>query len=229
MSESVLPPKPTGPSYQDAPLPPPPPRATGNTNGFAITSLVLAFLPATLWLSVIFGILALVQIRRKGQRGRGLAIAGLSISGAWVLLIAAAIAIGVATGGFAPAADNAAAAVAGKSVFAAQKGQCFTTYDEQTSNIEKVPCDKPHHSEIYGLVMLPGDDTDAYPGDATLSAQARQYCEAEQRNFFATTTPPSDLVMAVYYPDEGTWQHHRHSAVCTFESENGALTAPVAH
>ncbi|MGW4485179.1 DUF4190 domain-containing protein [Amycolatopsis sp. NPDC004368] len=227
MSESVLPPKPTGPSYEDAPLPPPPPRMTGGTNGFAITSLVLAFLPPTWWLSVIFGIIALVQIRRRGQRGRGLAIAGLSISGVWVLLIAAAVAIGIVSGGFAPTADNVA--VGSNSVFAAQKGQCFTTYDEQTSTIAKVPCNQPHHSEIYGLVVLPGDDTDAYPGDATLSAQARQFCEAEQRNFFAATTPPSGLVMAVYYPDEVTWQGRGHSAVCTFESENGALTAPVAH
>lgn len=229
MSESVLPPKPTGPSYQDAPLPPPPPRVTGGTNGFAIAALVLAFLPATVWLSVIFGVIALVQIPRTGRRGRGLAIAGLSISGAWVLLIAIAVTITVVTGGFASSAGSDNVAVAGDSVFAAQKGQCFTTYDERTSNIEKVPCNEPHHSEIYGLVVLPGDDTDAYPGDATLSAQASQYCEAEQRNFFAATTPPSDLVMAVYYPDEGTWQHRGHSAVCTFESKNGALTAPVAH
>ncbi|MEU4671675.1 DUF4190 domain-containing protein [Amycolatopsis sp. NPDC023774] len=223
MSESVLPPKPTGPSYQDAPLPPPPPRAAGKTNGFAIASLVLAFLPISVLLSVIFGVLALSQTRPTGQRGRGLAIAGLCVSGAWLLLIAIAVAIG----GFAPASDDVA--VGGDSVFAAQKGQCFTTYDELTSNIAKVPCDEPHHSEIYGLVALPGGDTDAYPGDSTLSAQARDYCEAEQRNFFATTTPPSDLVMAVYYPDEGSWQHRRRSAVCTFESENGALTAPVVH
>ncbi|WP_326565022.1 DUF4190 domain-containing protein [Amycolatopsis rhabdoformis] len=228
MSESVLPPQPTGPSYEDAPLPPPPPRVTGTTtNGFAITSLVLAFLPATVVLSVIFGIIALVKTRRTGQRGRGLAIAGLSISGAWVLVLIAAVVIV----SLAPAGDKAAVAVpaASNSVFAAQKGQCFTTYDELTSNIEKVPCDKPHHSEIYGLVVLPGDDTDVYPGDQTLSDQARFFCEAEQRNFFAATTPPSDLVMAVYYPDEGTWQHRGHSAVCTFESRNGALTAPVAH
>jgi Domain of unknown function (DUF4190) len=63
------------------PVAPPPP----GTNGFAIASFVLSFCGGLL--SVIFGIIALVQIRKSGQKGKGLAIAGLCISGVWVLLI----------------------------------------------------------------------------------------------------------------------------------------------
>ncbi|WP_326565018.1 hypothetical protein VSH64_24545 [Amycolatopsis rhabdoformis] len=49
--------------------------APAKTSGFATAALVLAFLPINVLLSVIFGILALIPIRRYGRRGRGLAIA----------------------------------------------------------------------------------------------------------------------------------------------------------
>lgn len=72
-----------------APLPPPAAAAVpaaafanGETNGFAIASLVLGIL-WLYWLgsilAIVFGHIALVQIRRKGgnSAGRGMAIAGL--------------------------------------------------------------------------------------------------------------------------------------------------------
>jgi hypothetical protein len=54
--------------------------AAGGTNGYAIASLVLGIL-WLFWigsvLAVIFGHIALNQVHRNGQSGRGLAIAGL--------------------------------------------------------------------------------------------------------------------------------------------------------
>jgi peptidyl-prolyl cis-trans isomerase B (cyclophilin B) len=67
--------------------PPPPPGAYAGyygypqpqpTNAFAIVSLVCAFLFAPL--GIIFGHISLSQIRKTGEEGRGLAIAGLVIS-----------------------------------------------------------------------------------------------------------------------------------------------------
>src|SRR6202050_1260880 len=52
----------------------------------AISSFVLGLLGAfllTAVLSVILGIAAMAEIRRSGQRGRGLAIAGVALSGVW--------------------------------------------------------------------------------------------------------------------------------------------------
>src|SRR5215831_2024091 len=60
---------------------PPPPRRP--TNGFAIASLIFGILGGVV-LSVIFGLVALSQIRRRQQSGRGLAIAGLALSGACI-------------------------------------------------------------------------------------------------------------------------------------------------
>lgn len=67
----------------------------GQTDGFAIAALVLSVLGGIL-LSVIFALVALGRIRKgRRQRGRGMAIAALWISGAWALLIAAVIVLGV--------------------------------------------------------------------------------------------------------------------------------------
>lgn len=78
-----LPQRPAQPYYQ-----PPPP-----WNGFAIASLVLS---VALWgvgsiLGVIFGHIALRQITRTGEQGRGLAIAGLVVGYVGLLLAIASI------------------------------------------------------------------------------------------------------------------------------------------
>lgn len=61
------------------------------TNGLAIASLVcgicgfLYLIPA--FLGIIFGCVALSQIKRQGTDGRGLAIAGIATGSSWLGLI----------------------------------------------------------------------------------------------------------------------------------------------
>ena len=81
----------------------PPYAAPGNTNGFAIASLVVSILGGWLpfigaVLAIIFGIVGLNQTRARGERGRGLAIAGLAIGIAGLLFWIAIFAV-AATGG----------------------------------------------------------------------------------------------------------------------------------
>ncbi|WP_219844172.1 DUF4190 domain-containing protein [Arthrobacter sp. MYb213] len=54
------------------------------TNVFAILALILGIL--TGFFGIIFGHLALNQIQRTGQSGRGMALAGLIIGYAWLAL-----------------------------------------------------------------------------------------------------------------------------------------------
>lgn len=91
---------PPGPPPQQ---PPPPPQAPGqagypqlppygyyqapasaSTNGFAIASLVCAFLCSPLGL--IFGLVARSQIQRTGEGGHGLATAGIVVSAVFLAL-----------------------------------------------------------------------------------------------------------------------------------------------
>ncbi|MEV6837639.1 DUF4190 domain-containing protein [Streptomyces sp. NPDC051133] len=61
-------------------------------NGLAITSLVLGVLCCLPGLGLVFGLVALWRIRRRGERGTGLAVAGsvLSVIGLalWALMLA---------------------------------------------------------------------------------------------------------------------------------------------
>jgi len=58
---------------------------SAGTNGFAIASLICAFL---CWpLGIIFGFIAKSQIKQRGQGGDGLATAGLVISFIWLALL----------------------------------------------------------------------------------------------------------------------------------------------
>ena len=57
----------------------------GSTNGMAIASLVTAFFCSLVGL--ICGIIALNQIKTSGQGGKGLAIAGIVISGLSILSV----------------------------------------------------------------------------------------------------------------------------------------------
>jgi hypothetical protein len=73
------------PPYPGQPYPPPygyPYRPT--TNGLAVAGFVCSFFGLVGVLGIIFGCVALAQIRRRGQRGQGLAIAGLVIGSFWV-------------------------------------------------------------------------------------------------------------------------------------------------
>ncbi len=80
------------------PYPPPYPAYSmaRSTNGLAIAALVLGIV-CVYWvtsiLAVIFGHIALSQIRVSGQRGRGLAIAGLVLGYAWLGLLALLIVV----------------------------------------------------------------------------------------------------------------------------------------
>jgi hypothetical protein len=68
------------------PGPPPYPPYRRRTNGFAVAALIFGILGGVI-LSVIFGCVALSQIRRRGDGGSSLAIAGLVLSGVWTALI----------------------------------------------------------------------------------------------------------------------------------------------
>lgn len=61
---------------------------TDRINTLSIAGFVLAFVANVVGLVV--SVIALVQIGRTGERGRGLAIAGIVVGGSWVALLGAA-------------------------------------------------------------------------------------------------------------------------------------------
>jgi hypothetical protein len=125
-------------------VPPPDRKRPGGTNGWAIAAFVLGILGGTI-LSVIFAIVALVQIRRSHQRGRGLAVAALVISAVWIAIIASVIAYGVSTQGNSVRATDLGI------------GDCVKdAYDDQLPTwVKRVGCDRPHHGEVFAVLTQP--------------------------------------------------------------------------
>jgi Domain of unknown function (DUF4190) len=84
-----------------------PPRVVLGTNGLAVTSLVLGIL-WIYWvgsiLALVFGYVALVQIRERNESGRGMAIAGIVLGwiGVGIGLLALVIALIVSATGNGP-------------------------------------------------------------------------------------------------------------------------------
>jgi hypothetical protein len=84
---------PTGPGAPPpAGYPAPAPAPQQGTNGLAIAGLILAFLFAPI--GFILSIVGLVQARKRGQRGRGLAIGGIVVSVLAMIVFGAMVAAG---------------------------------------------------------------------------------------------------------------------------------------
>ena len=134
--------------YPPPPYPYPPPRHT--TSGWAIAAFLLGFL-SCVPLSVIFGIIALVKTKDGRQRGRGLAIAGMAISGLWVVGLIAAL-----------AALHFTSLVAGtvESGESLMVGQCVDeTPQSEAAGAEVgarnlVGCDQPHSDEVFAVLSV---------------------------------------------------------------------------
>lgn len=75
-------------------LPPywPRPVATLPLDGFAVAALIFGIIGGWIF-GIGFGVAALSRINRGERRGRGLAIAGLWLSAAWLLILAFAVAL----------------------------------------------------------------------------------------------------------------------------------------
>lgn len=83
--------------------------APQGTNGLAIASLVLGicgFFCVTSFAGLGLGIGALAQIRRTGQPGRGMAVAGLVLSGLWIVLFLVLLAVGHGGSGAGPGVQD---------------------------------------------------------------------------------------------------------------------------
>lgn len=185
---------------------PPDPKRAGGTNGWAIAAFVLGILGGTI-LSVIFAIVALFQIRGRHQRGRGLAIAALVISAAWIAVITSLIAYGVSA--------------QGKTVLATdlRTGDCVKdTYEgELPASVKRVRCDRPHYGEVFAVETLPADAP--YPGDQPATARGDE-CGPKFFDYAPNSPEGPTFRVAVAYPTADGWANGDRSVVCVAVSEH---------
>ncbi len=190
-------------AYPPGPYPPPwypqHPPYRPPTSGFAIASLVCGALGGIL-LSVVFGVIALAKTKPGGQRGRGMAIGGLVLSGVWAVVIAVAVAF---------VALSPTHTVSARDI---KVGDCFAELPtgNRISSVDTVSCERPHAAEVAGVVTIPDGP---FPGDSGFSAYGKE-CKDSLASYSATALMDPNIDLAVMKPTPESWQHGDRAMVC---------------
>jgi Domain of unknown function (DUF4190)/Septum formation len=181
------------------PYAPPPPR---KTSGFAIASFVFGLIGGVI-LSVVFGIIALRRIDRRGLAGKGFAIAGLVLSGLWTLLIVVIVVIGLATGADRDPSGRVTDS-GSESVFDLRVGDCMNGLEETDLefSVDVTPCAEPHGAEVVSQFDLPRGD---WPGMAFVTREAESRCPSEVESSAAGVPRAGKIEVFYFHPTENSW------------------------
>jgi hypothetical protein len=94
--------------------------------------------------------------------------------------------------------------------------------------IPVVPCDEPHHGEVFGVTRL--DDSVGGPGEVPSQPQlweaADAYCYPRFDEFVGTTWAASELTYWPVAPSQESWEEGDRKVACVVESES-AVTATL--
>jgi hypothetical protein len=208
------------PAMQYAPVPPPP----RGYNGFAIASAALGLIGGVL-LSVIFGIVGLVQVRKTGQAGKGMAITGLVLSGLWVVGIGVAIAIAIAS----EAGRDTSGAVNNEGSVTTTElrpGDCVREVSESKSiyDVPAVPCSQRHQGEVFAVFTLPAGN---WPGEQAVVKKAEDGCSSRLAGYSKRAAKDENLQVFFIYPaDTASWRRDR-SVTCLVTDRDGKLTGSL--
>jgi hypothetical protein len=216
------------------------------TSVLAIVSLVAAFVCGPLGL--ILGIIALVQINKTGQKGKGLAIAG-AVLGAISLVLSFVFVIPLLRAGSDPTTTSGTASTSSSSsdssttsstssttsdspstdtvdAFSIKIGDCFLDPNvSQVSSLEIVPCSQPHFAEAFHKFDL----TDATMPDETLMKQrASDGCTPAFDAFIGVAYNDSALDYYYFTPTTESWASGDREILCAVLDPAGDTTGSLA-
>ncbi|MFJ2767698.1 DUF4190 domain-containing protein [Streptomyces sp. NPDC087300] len=187
-------------------------------NGFAIASLVLGILCCIPGVGLILGLVGLSQIKKKGERGKGLAIAGSILSALGAVLLVLAVTTGTArdfVDGFREAARESRSAT-----FPVGKGGCFNVPDSDLGSttyeyeIDEVPCARPHDAEVFASFRV---NNDSFPGDAAVQRLAERRCTAYATSYSKGSSADLSSAEVVFFvPDRATWRSGNRHITCLY-------------
>ncbi|MDQ0751065.1 hypothetical protein QF034_005296 [Streptomyces africanus] len=184
-----------------------------SVNALAVAALVLGvlcFLPAA---GLVLGLIALRQIGRNGQSGRGLAIAGAVLSSVGIALWAVTLSTGVLSDAWEGFKDGAQ----GNESLSLEKGDCFDAPDGlegDTYDVDRVSCAGRHDGEVFAVVTLPGG---AFPGDAEITDIADEKCYALQDQYAMDSwAMPADVDVYYLMPSRDSWRYGDRAISCVF-------------
>lgn len=183
------------------------------TNRFAAVALATGLCGMVLF-AVGFGVAALVQIRRRNEKGRGMAVGGLVAAGAWgVLIVTVVLTVAMAGTG-----DSGGKGMGTFQLYP-RAGQCFDfTGRTRSINTDIVECDLPHDGEMVLVFSLPAGP---WPGDAEVSRLGTAGCQERIRERFRTRTPVEGGSVFALYPRRFSWRIGNREVNCAITADGG--------
>ena len=202
------------------------PMPTGKTSGWAITSFVLGLIGVVL-LSLIFGILALRRIKRTGQRGRGLAIAGLVLSAVWVVLFIIIAVVGNLGSATRSPSTGGITHSGNLSVFSLSVGDCFNNPPGATSltTVTAIPCTQAHNAQIYAKFNVSGSIVN-YPGTSSLTRLATSGCNARV-GILDKSKITNSMTIRFLYPLADSWLGGNRTIACMIANPTSNITSSL--
>ncbi|MEU0369300.1 DUF4190 domain-containing protein [Streptomyces sp. NPDC006283] len=207
---------PQQPYAQHQPYARPPQRPA--VNGLAITSLVVGIVCCLPPLGLVLGAVALGQLRRKGERGKGMAVAGIVLSSLSTLLVLLMVVTGEAREAWNGMRDGFKEAARSKSTQDLRKGDCFgvpgSDLEGEVVDVDVVDCDEEHDAEVTGAYRL--KKSDPAPGSPTGEAFAAERC-LEINDAYAPDSwaLPKDVQSYYYLPTEESWARGDRTVTCS--------------
>jgi hypothetical protein len=183
----------------------------------AVLALVTG-LVALVPISVASGVASLIGIRRTGRGGHGMAMAGLFLSAAWVIIGVAVGTVGVLTHGF-----NKPVVIKYReaAVFTLHEGDCVDSPNGQLVSI--LPCSTPHEAEVFATFALPQA---RWPGTAAIATEASSGCGSRLDGYLNPQLAIS-LSQSFVYPNQVAWTAGTRTVVCEVRASSGQLTGSV--
>ncbi|MEU1592889.1 DUF4190 domain-containing protein [Streptomyces sp. NPDC005708] len=200
-------------------------------NALAVTALVLGILCCLPGVGLLLGLIALSQIKRRGERGRGLAIGGIVMSSIGLVLVVLAFATGGVHDFWDGFKDGARNAPGNGVTFSVKKGECFDapggSLEGEAYDVDKVPCSGEHQAEVFANFMLPDG---GYPGDSAVGRKADSRCYALQDTYAMDVWAiPDDVDVYYFTPTRESWAFGDREVTCMFGNtdEHATLTGSL--
>lgn len=232
---SIVPPSAGSPMYAGVAPVPSPVDYANRTNVVAIFAIVLGFVVPVG--GIIAGAVGLAQVKRTGEKGRGLAIAGIVVGSVMTVLGTVAVIAFVTFALIAGAAGDAATTGDGglidpgedvpADVLSLQVGQCLD--DVSTGIITSdniIDCDVPHTYEVFGEVVVPDGP---FPGDDRMDSTAQQSCDEAFASFVGVSYDDSTLEYTYVAPTSDTWELGDRQIACLITDPAGETTGSLAN
>ncbi len=188
------------------------------TNGLAVAALAVGLGSLVFGIAapvaVGLGIAALVQLKRRPERGTGQAVAGLVVGSLtslfWAGVLVLMIAVGSDTSDDDYSSRQPTSSGSGTYIDELVVGECF---DEAGSEdeVDRMPCDEPHQGELYAVVTLPPQ---TWPGDKEIGDQSEAACDKAFEPYVGISVDDSELEPVIWYPELSTWSSGDRNVYC---------------